>query len=165
MIALKKDINFQKHILISGKSESERHLFLNEMLNHSDIEAIFFPKSMKQFSEYIDTVQSKNLFQPHYVTKGKYNSNQILDFHLDWIAENNCLFVWEEFQYMKTPWKLEILRLMINNLEANHQSATKIIITTDDSIELITDLNHIVNKTDYKTKEQVVESNFQIIDL
>lgn len=158
-------INFKKHILICGKSESERHQFLKKILPQSDLETIVFPKSMKRFSEYIETVQSKKLFQPYYENKEKYNANQILDFHIDWISENTCLFVLEEFQYMEDSWKSEILRLMINNPEANHQSAVKIVITTDDSMDLINHLNHIVNKTDYKTKEQVVNSNLQIIDL
>lgn len=158
-------IHFQKHILICGKSELERHQVLNEILIQSNLETILFPKSMKLFSEYLDIVQSKKLFQPHYETKGKYNSNQVLDLHIDWIAENSCLFVLEEFQSMENSWKLEILRLLINNLETNQQSATKAVITIDNSTELITNLYKIVNKTDYKTKEQVVDSIFQIIDL
>ncbi|MCD1115412.1 hypothetical protein [Chryseobacterium turcicum] len=120
---------------------------------------------MKSFSDYLDVVQSKKLFSPFYETKGKYNLNQILDFHIDWIAENNCLFIFEEFQEVEGKFGLEILRIMINNLESNHQSSTKIIMTLEDETELINSLNETVHKTQYKTRAQIVESNLQIIAL
>lgn len=54
---------------------------------------------------------------------------------------------------------------MINNLEVNHKSATKIIITLEDETELINNLYEIVNETKYKSKAKVVESNLQVITL
>ena len=57
------------------------------------------------------------------------------------------------------------MRIMINNLEANHKSATKIIMTLEDETKLINNLYEIVNETKYKSKAQVVESNLQIITL
>ena len=119
---------------------------------------------MKSFGEYIDTIEKKKLFEPYFESNGKYNSNQILDFHIDWIAENNCLFVLEEFQNMNDNWNNEILRILINNLETNNKSATKFILTIDNETKLINNLKEIVDVTNYKTKDQVVESNLQIIN-
>ncbi|GAA5091303.1 hypothetical protein GCM10023210_18520 [Chryseobacterium ginsengisoli] len=160
-----KNFTFQKHILIVGKTQIERQKNLVHMLEYSNLECIRFPTSMQSFSDYLHIIQSKKLFSPFYETKRKYNLNQILDFHIDWISENNCLFVFEEFQKVEDKFGLEIMRIMINNLEANNKSATKIIMTLEDETELINNLNEIVNETQYKTKTQVVESNLQIIVL
>lgn len=159
------NVSFIKHILICGKTERERHKALNIILEESNLQLFSFPKSMGSLSDYLTIIQAKKLFSPFYESKGKYNLNQILDFHIDWIADNNCLFVFEEFQNVEHGFGLEIMRIMINNLEANHKSATKIIITLEDETELINNLYEIVNETKYKSKVQVVESNLQVITL
>ena len=165
MKIMDENFTFQKHILIVGKTQIERYKSLNQILANCNLELIKFPVSMKSFPDYLNIVQSKKLFSSFYESKGKYNLNQILDFHIDWIADNNCLFVFEEFQNIKDGFGLEIMRIMINNLEANHKSATKIIMTLEDETELINNLYEIVNETKYKTKVQVLESNLQVITL
>ena len=160
-----ENFTFQKHILIVGKTEMERNKSLSQILENNHLEIIKFPKLMKSFSDYLNVVQSKKLFSPFYESKGKYNLNQILDFHIDWIADNNCLFVFEEFQKIEDRFGLEIIRIMINNLEVNHKSATKIIMTLEDETCLINSLAEVVNETKYKTKDQIIQSNLQIIAL
>lgn len=41
-----KNLNFQKHILIVGKTEMERRKRLAYILGNCDIEYVVFPKSM-----------------------------------------------------------------------------------------------------------------------
>ena len=120
---------------------------------------------MSSLSDYLNIIQTKKLFFPFYETKGKYNSNQILDFHIDWIADNNCLFVFEEFQNTEDKFKIEILRIMINNLESNKKSATKLIISLDDESKLIHDLSEIIEETINKSTKQILESSIHIISL
>jgi hypothetical protein len=158
-------VTFQKHILICGKTEKERLQSLNYILGSSDLEVFRFPLSMRSFADYLTFVQSKNLFLPSYEIKGKYNLNQIFDFHIDWIAENNCLFVFEEFQNADEKFRLEILRIMINNLEIHKKLATKIIVLLDEEIELINNLRSVIRATEYKTKNEVIDSNLQIISI
>jgi len=160
-----KNFTFKKHILIAGKTEKERHKSLNKILENNNLELTRFPKSMKSLSDYLNVVQAKKLFSPFYDTRGKYNANQIFDFHIDWIAENNCLFIFEEFQEVEDKFGLEITQIMINNLESNHDSATKNIITLEDETGFINSLSEIVYETKYKTKDQIMESNLQIIAL
>lgn len=159
------NVSFIKHILICGKTETERHKALNIILEQSNLQLFRFPKSMSSLADYLNIIQAKKLFSPFYESKGKYNLNQILDFHIDWIADNNCLFIFEEFQNIEHGFGLEIMRIMINNLEVNHKSATKIIMTLEDETKLINNLYEIVNETKYKSKVQVVESNLQVITL
>lgn len=159
------NVSSTKHILICGKTEAERHKVLSAILEQSNLQFFRFPQSMSSLSDYLNIIQTKKLFSPFYESKGKYNLNQILDFHIDWIADNNCLFVFEEFQNIEDRFGLEIMRIMINNLEVNHKSATKIIMTLEDETELINNLYEIVNETEYKTNVQVVESNLQTIRL
>lgn len=158
-------ITFQKHILICGKTEAERHKSLNYILESCNLEIFRIPESTRSFSDYLNFVHSKKLFFPSYDTKGKYNLNQIFDFHIDWIAENNCLFVYEEFEKLDEKFGLEFLRIMINNLETYKKKAVKIIISLQDEVELINSLSNIVNATEYKTKREVINSNLQIISL
>ncbi|WP_294299229.1 hypothetical protein [uncultured Chryseobacterium sp.] len=157
-------INFQKHLLICGKTEKERKAYLNDVLDACDLEIVRFP-SMRSFDDYLKWVRSKGLFSTFYETKGKYNLNQIFDFHIDWITENDCLFVFEEFDKTDERFRVEILRIMINLLEVHKKSAVKIIASLEDENELIRDLNEIVNKTPYKTQSEVIKSNLQIIVL
>jgi hypothetical protein len=156
---------FKKHILISGKTQEARHTMLNHILSFSNHEIFRFPASMRSFHDYLKFVQSKNLFFPFYETKGKYNLNQILDFHMDWIKENNCIFVFEEFQKADKKFGTEILRIMINTLEMHKKSAVKIILSAEDETEWIDILNDMVNETGYKTKSEVVADNLQIISI
>lgn len=158
-------ITFQKHLLICGKTGQERNSHLHYILASCDLETFRFPTSMKSFNDYLKFIRTKGLFSPSYETKAKYNLNQILDFHIDWIAENNCLFVFEEFDKTDEGFRVEILRMMINTLEKYKKSAVKIIVLLEDETELIRNLNKIVSKTPYKTQSEVVKSNLQIISL
>lgn len=157
-------IAFQKHVVICGNTEEKRHNRLKYILESCNLEIFRFPL-MRSFSDYLAFVQSKKLFLPSYETKGKYNLNQIFDFHIDWIAENNCLFIFEELQNVDEKFRLEILRIFINNLETYKKSATKIIISLEDQAELISGLRNIVNETEYKSRSEIIESNLQIISI
>ncbi|GEN75679.1 hypothetical protein [Chryseobacterium hagamense] len=158
-------IDFRKHLLICGKTEEERKKQLNDILDSCPLEIFRFPKAMISLNEYLTFVQSEGLYSPFYETKGKYNLNQIFDFHLDWITENNCLFVFEEFDKADHKFSSEIFRIMINTLEKARKSAVKIIGSFEDESELIRNLNEAVNETPYKTQSEVVKSNLQIIYL
>lgn len=160
---MNEEYAFKKHIMIAGKTAIERKKKLDQILDKNDLEIFTFPKSTKSLSDYLNVVRAKKLYFPYNETKGKCNLNQIFDFHIDWIAENDCLFIFEEFHEVEEKFGLEIMRLMINNSEANRNSATKILITLDDEAGLINHLSELVNETEYKTKAQVVESNLHII--
>jgi len=124
-----ENINTKKNIIIIGKSVLERRRYMNEILLHSNLEIIRFPKEMKSFDDYIETIRKNNLFHPSFPSRTKYNSNQILNYHIDWIAENNSLFVFEEFHNFEEKYKMELLRIYTNNLEQNKKLATRIMMT------------------------------------
>ena len=165
MTAKQENINYDKNILIFGKSEEERHLFLEKILLFSNLETVKFPKGIENISDYIDTIRKKKLFTPNNELNPKYNSNQLLDFHIDWIAENKCLLIFEEFQKMEKKWKLEILRILLENFEKNKKSASKFIITIDDENGIIDEILKIINATKFKTQNQIIESNLEIIEI
>ncbi|MEM6684344.1 MAG: hypothetical protein AAF617_01000 [Bacteroidota bacterium] len=123
---------------------------------------------MKTFDEYYDFVKKKQLYRPWYEAK-KYNSNQILEFHYDWISQNNSLFIIEEFEYMEETWRIELLRIFINENESHKKNEKKIhlIISQQEEDGLINKLSEVIH---YREKErrirtQVVEQNLKIIDL
>lgn len=63
-----KNLNFQKHILIVGKTEMERRKRLAYILGNCDIEYVVFPKSMRSFSDYLNVIRSEKLF-PHFTNQ------------------------------------------------------------------------------------------------
>jgi len=55
-------ITKRKHILIIGKTQTERHKFLVELSRDLSYQIIWFPSSMTSFDEYLQTVKIKKLF-------------------------------------------------------------------------------------------------------
>lgn len=162
---MEQKINSKKHVLIYGKSKHDRHDFLKKILEKENSPKIFFPNSLTDISDYVNFVQSKRLFQPFYEQKKTYNANQILDFHRDWIAENNYIFVFEEIQNIEIEWMLELFRIFINTLEQYPKEATKIFATMEDPFDFLKNLNKNIAETSYKTREQVFQSNLEVINL
>ena len=156
-------ITKQKHVLIIGKTETERHKFLIELSRHLSYQIIWFPSSMTRFDEYLQTVKIKKLFNASFPAKGKYNFNQIYDYHRDWIENSNSIFILEEFHKMEEAWKIELLRMFIENLEKNKHGTTLLIISQDEENGLLSKLK--VNSNNNKTSAQIINSNLKIVEI
>ena len=165
MNANKEIFEFKKNILIIGKSEIKRHKLMNKIISNSNLEIIKFPKAMKSVSEYFETIQKKHLFKSYYQINGKYNSNQVFDFHIDWIAENKVLLVFEDFHEMENAWKLEILKMIFNNLEQNKKTGARLLFSMDEEKGIFDKLSEIIDENEYKTSNQIIESNLEIFEL
>ncbi len=98
----------KKHLLIIGGTNVQRQKLIDEIIKGSNYEFFRFPKQMRTIDDYIDFVRKEKLYQPWYSKKGKFGTNQVLDFHRDWISENNSLVVMEEFQEMEQIWKMDL---------------------------------------------------------
>jgi len=159
-----KSLDFRKNIFIIGNSEFDRSQCLNAILLRSNLEIFRFPRGMKSFTEYVETVQRKKMFSSYYSKKEKYNLDQIFDFHIDWIQENKVLMIYEDFHEMEDKWKLELLRIVFNNLELSKDSA-RVILTISEDDGIIKKLYDAVYPTEYKSKEQIVESNLILIEI
>lgn len=153
----------QKHVLIIGKTQTERHKFLVELSRNLSYQITWFPSSMTSFDEYLQTVKIKKLFNASFPAKGKYNFSQIYDYHRDWIENSNSIFILEEFHKMEEVWKIELLRMFIENLEKYKRGATLLIISQDEENGLLSKLK--VNSNDKKTSEQIINSNLKIVEM
>ena len=156
-------ITKQKHVLIIGKTRTERHKFLVELSSNLSYQIVWFPSSMTSFDEYLQTVKIKKLFNASFPAKGKYNFNQIYDYHRDWIENSNSIFILEEFHKMEEAWKIELLRMFIENLEKSKHGTTLLIISQDEENGLLSKLK--VNSTDNKTSAQIINSNLKIVEI
>lgn len=158
----------KKHLLIVGKSELERRNFVSNLIENANYETFRFPSKMRRFDEYYDFVKKEHLYNPWYESKS-YNGNQILDFHWDWIAENNSLLVLEEFDYMDERWKIELLRIFLNETENRKKGENKIkvILSQESENELIDKLTNVINRkeNEKRTKRQIVEQNLELINI
>lgn len=168
MIEKAKTKLIKKHLLIIGKSEIERRNFISELLESVNLEVFRFPANMKLFDEYCDFINKEELYKPWYRAKS-YNGAQILDFHWDWISENNSLVILEEFGGMEERWRIELLRVYVNELENREKGEEKIhlIISQESENGLLEKLSEVINvrENDRRTRKQVIEQNFEIMDI
>jgi len=168
MIEKAKNTLTRKHLLIIGKSELERRRFINQLVTSMNLEVFRFPSHMKEFNEYYNFVKKEQLYIGRHNAKG-YNGNQILDFHWDWISENNSLIIMEEFQWMEEPWRTELLRIYLNETDGHKKEQKKIhlILSQESENGLIEKLSHVVDgrENDRRTKTQIVEQNLELIDI
>ena len=112
--------------------------------------------------------KKEKLYTSWYGTKGKFNSNQILDFHWDWICENNSLIILNELDAMEEGWKLELMGNYINMTEnKNRKGSARFIITQHNDNGLIGKLCGAIHPIkDYgRNKIQVLRQNLSVIDL
>lgn len=158
----------KKHLLIVGKSEIERRNFVSCIIENANYETFRFPSKMTLFGEYCDFIKKEQLFKPSYEAKS-YNTNQILDFHRDWIAENNSLLVLEEFDFMEERWKIELLRIFLNEKENCKKGVDKIkvILSQDSENGLFDKLSNVINSKEYekRTNRQIIEQNLELINI
>ena len=157
-----------KHLLITGKSETERRKFINDLIVGVNFEVFRFPSNMKLFDEYYEFIKKEKLYKPWYDAKS-YNGNQILDFHWDWITENNSLIIMEEFGQMEERWRIELLRIYLNEIENRKKGEKKIhlIISQESENGLTEKLAKVIDtrENERRTEKQVVLQNLEIINI
>ncbi|TCI92709.1 hypothetical protein [Tenacibaculum sp. M341] len=168
MIEQTTQILNKKHLLIIGKTATARKLFINDLLLNTNFEVFRFPSKMKLFDEYIDYVKMKKLYEPWYKAKS-YSTDQIFDFHFDWISESSSLVIIEEIQYLEETWQIELLRIYLNVIENRKKGEEKIhlIISQESENNLISKLSKVIDIRDNerRTSRQIVEQNLKVIDL
>lgn len=159
----------RRHLLIVGNTEAERKALISKVIDFSNFPTYRFPSGMERFEDYIEFVRKKDLYTPFYHSDKQFNGNQLFDFHIDWFYHNNALVVLEEFHKMEERWRVELLRLYIEECE-NHKKGTDFIhlIASQEAEEgiiekLIPKFN--LSATEKRTKRQVVEGNLEVIDL
>lgn len=169
MIDKVKTILDKKHLLIIGKSEIDRHRFVSEIIQQTNFETFRFPKGIKSVHEYVDFVRKNDLYTPWYSKKGKHGTNQTLDFHRDWIAENNSLVVLEEFQDMEERWKLDLLDSYLTQVEIRKkgQKIIHLIISQEEEDDLIDKLCEKTRprENERRTKRQIIEGSLEVITI
>lgn len=158
----------RKHLLIIGKTEIERQNFISQLIQQVNLETFRFPTKMKVFGEYCDFIKKKKLYKPWYEAK-KYNINQILEFHYEWLSENNSLIIMEEFESMEERWRIELLRIYLNENDTRKKNNKKVhlIISQKEDGGLIEKLSKVIHlrENERRTQKQVAEQNIKIIDL
>lgn len=156
-----------KHLLVIGKTETDRTNFINQIISKVNYETFRFPKRMKSIESYVEVVRTKKLYEPWYTKKGKFEINQILDFHRDWISENNSLIIIEEFQQMEESWKLDIMRSYLDEVafRKKNQKVIHLIISQENENDLLGKLREqiAVPDDDRRTKRQIVDGGIEII--
>jgi len=124
---------------------------------------------MKTIDEYIEFVRTKKLYEPWYNKKGKFGSNQILDFHRDWISDNHSLIIMEEFENMEERWKIDLLKSYIDEIATRkkNQRVIHLIISQENNNELLDKIEKEIwaSENDKRIKKQIVEGSLEIIEM
>jgi hypothetical protein len=169
MIEKAKNILNKKHLLVVGSTEIERQKFVSELIIIANYETFRFPSKMQSFGDYLEFVDKVDLYKPWYHKKGKFGYNQILDFHRDWISANNSLVILEEFELMEERWKIEFIRLYLNEIENRKKGEKKIhlIISQESENGLIEKLSKVIDikENERRTKKQIVKQKLEVIDI
>ncbi|MBT32233.1 MAG: hypothetical protein CMO01_21435 [Thalassobius sp.] len=170
MINQVKKILNKKHLLICGKSESARFDFINKIVADSNFEVVRFPEKMRTLYEYLDYVEKNGLYKAWYQKKGSFNTNQILDFHEEWINDSyNTLVIMEEFDSMEEIWKTELIRIYLTELEDRKKSEPKIhlIVSLLEENGLMDKLAEVVSikENERRNNIQVVQQNLELIEI
>lgn len=168
MVTKAINLLFKKHVLIVGKSETERRSFINDLLSKVNMETFRSSLYMENIDDYINFIKRNKMYTSFYEAKS-YSSDQILDFHWSWISENSVLVVMEELDGFELKWKLELLKdylLAIENRQKG-QTTIKLVISQQEENGLITKLAEVlpVKEQDKRTKEQVVLQSLAVVDL
>lgn len=159
----------KKHLLIVGGNKEERQKIVNKIIIRANLQFFSFPKNRSSIVEYVDFVRKENLYQAWYSKKGKFGINQMLDFHWDWISENNSLVVLEEFQQMEQSWKIDLIRIYIEQLENRKKgdNLIRLIVSQENEENLIENLaaQIYVKDNERRTKRQVIEGSVEVVEL
>mgnify|MGYP000577908386 CR=1 FL=1 len=166
-LALKKLA--RKHLLIIGGTKPQRQRQIDILISKANLDFFRFPIGMKTIDEYVSFVRKENLYRAWYDKNGKFGSNQLLDFHRDWILENNVLIIMEEIQEMEEGWKMDLLGSYAKEIQ-NQQKTVKtirLIVTQDTENDLLNNLadSLYVHENEKRTKRQIVDGVFEVIEL
>lgn len=159
----------KKHLFIIGGTDVTRKRLIDDIIKGSNFEFFRFPKQMRTIDEYVDFVRKENLYEPWYSKKGKFGANQVLDFHRDWISENNSLIVMEEFQEMEQRWKMDLLKSYIDPIKNRKkgEKTIRLIISQENEDGLISNLSADIygNEKDQRTPEQIVKGSIELVEI
>lgn len=159
----------KKHLLIIGGTDVQRQKLIDDIIKGSNYEFFRFPKQMRTIDDYIDFVRKEKLYQPWYSKKGKFGTNQVLDFHRDWISENNSLVVMEEFQEMEQIWKMDLLKSYIDQIKNRKkgEKTIRLIISQENENGLIDDLSteFYGNEKDQRTPIQIIKGSIELVEI
>jgi|GEM_PF-2379662 len=159
----------KKHLLIVGKSEVDRNRFLSQLIEKADVETFRFPKGMKSLYDYIDFVRTKKLYHAWYSKKGKFGTNQILEFHSEWIDDSQSLVVLEEFQDMEEGWKLDIIRSYLEKVafRKKEEKTVHLVVTQELEDGLFDKLESVnwIPENDNRTMRQVIAGSLHLLNI
>ena len=157
-----------KNLFIVGGSFYERKSFISKIIELTNYETFRFPNKMESLNDYLNYIRKEKLYSPYY-EKESYNLNQIFDFHIDWLYNNEVLLIIEEIDMMEENSKIDLIRLYTEEIEF-HKKGMKfphLIITQQNENGLIKKLGNTIqyNTNNKRTREQVVSQNLKLIDL
>lgn len=169
MIEKLTNILNKKHLLIVGGTKEERKKIINQLIMEANYETYRFPSNMKTLCDYLKYVEKQNLYDAWYQQKGKFETNQLLDFHWDWMHQNNALIVLEEFQLMEEVWKIELIRIFLEKIE-NHKKDEPfihLIASQEKESNIIEKLTKkiFISKKENRTKRQIAEGSLKVINI
>jgi hypothetical protein len=158
----------KKQLLVVGGDESHRKVFVDQIIQELNLDYFRFPKALTTIDDYIDFVRKEDLYKPWYKKKGKFNTNQILDFHRDWIDDNNSLIVLEELDGMELNWKIDLIKAYIEPI-ANRKKGEKtirLIVTQEEENNILTEIEKELFYTeDNRTRQQIINNCIEVINL
>jgi len=160
----------KKHLLITGFSKKKKTAIIDQIVEQSGYTVYRYQGELASIDDYIEFIRKNRLYTPFYKQRGKFNSNQILDFHQDWVTENhNSLVILEGIDNIEARWKLDIITTYINEVafRKKGEKAIHLLITQETEDNLFLQLQDLLGipDEDRRTPDQVVNGSLTILDI
>lgn len=159
----------RKHLLVVSGNEGKRRKFIEEVILLANLDFHCAPVGMKTIDEYVDFVRKEELFNAWYEVKGKHGSNQVLDFHRNWLLQNNSLIILPELSQFEERWKLDLLKSYITAIQDPYERNRRIhvIISQEEEDDFIQTLynKYRVSENEKRSVEQIINGSIEVITL
>lgn len=156
------------HLIIALGTKDQQQQFVQDVIRQTNYATHVPRQPIRTINDYVEFIRDHELYQAWYHSKKKFNSNQLLDFHRDWLIDNNSLLVLEAFHELEDRWKVDLIQGFIEAQQHGNSKNTRAIITLDqlgDWYDMLFDINWFKRKKDKRTNQQIVMGGLEIIYL
>ncbi|EZH73443.1 hypothetical protein ATO12_16005 [Aquimarina atlantica] len=175
----KKELYRNKHLLIIGKSETDRRLFINNLIEGVHREVVRTPRGITTLDDYADFIKKVKMYNPDYKTAGypPFPALQLVYSHHDILRkeDNSCLMIIDELDQInpkEVGYVERTIKILIERLDdlKKGEKSIQLIVSQENENDLIDKLAkrdnvYGSNRNARRTYKQIVEQNLKIIDI
>lgn len=162
----------RKIIVITGKNEMDRKLFINEVIKDIDFDIYRTPKLIS-FIDYVSFIRKKTGTLKPFDRKRKLDFWYNFSFHNECLIDNSCLIILEELSWDWTNnIKVLVLRYFIEifDTQKKGQKFPRLILSQDDLSDINKYIlrfpsNNYLTTNRQRSSTQIINRNIDFVDI